>query len=361
MPPDHRNIAQVFQFPVVYDTMTVYDNLAFPLRNRGVAEAEVDARVREIAACSIWRRPWENRASGLTADGKQKISLGRGLVRSDVNVIMFDEPLTVIDPHLKWVLRSKLKELHQQVGATMIYVTHDQTEALTFADQVVVMHDGTVVQVGTPVELFERPQHTFVGHFIGSPGMNVLPCRLDNGTPISPACHRHRAQAGRRRPSAAPAGDRRAPEFVSFAEGHSGGDRQGQRCRPLPVVEARHQECSIKLLVMEGQSVPADSAHRPLRSGAHPGLCRWLDGELRNDDGKQDNQSEGLALRPAGRLLVAFNALIPLMTVVNYSVQETFGDNVFFWAGVTWYEEVLHSPRFPCRAGRQLASSPPSS
>ena len=118
VPPDERNIAQVFQFPVVYDTMTVYDNLAFPLRNRGVAEAEVDARVREIAehARAAARRS-AARAAGLTADGKQKISLGRGLVRSDVNVIMFDEPLTVIDPHLKWQLRSKLKELHQRIGA----------------------------------------------------------------------------------------------------------------------------------------------------------------------------------------------------------------------------------------------------
>ncbi len=167
--PEQRNIAQVFQFPVIYDTMTVYDNLAFPLRNRGVGEAEVDKRVREIATMLELDHMLKKRASGLTADGKQKISLGRGLVRSDVNVIMFDEPLTVIDPHLKWVLRSKLKELHHRIRRTMIYVTHDQTEALTFADQVVVMKDGEIVQIGTPIELFERPKHTFVGHFIGSP------------------------------------------------------------------------------------------------------------------------------------------------------------------------------------------------
>ncbi|MEO0991484.1 MAG: ABC transporter ATP-binding protein, partial [Pseudomonadota bacterium] len=109
------------------------------------------------------------------------ISMGRGLVRDDVNVIMFDEPLTVIDPELKWKLRSKLKELHQRIEVTMIYVTHDQTEALTFADQVVVMQDGVIVQIGTPVELFERPRHTFVGHFIGSPGMNILPCEVRDG------------------------------------------------------------------------------------------------------------------------------------------------------------------------------------
>src|SRR5262249_42445350 len=124
--PESRNIAQVFQFPVIYDTMTVYDNLAFPLRNRSVAPADVDRRVREIAAWPELDRMLKTRAAGLPPDGKQKISLGRGLVRSDVNVIMFDEPLTVIDPHLKWVLRSKLRELHHKIGRTMIYVTHDQ-------------------------------------------------------------------------------------------------------------------------------------------------------------------------------------------------------------------------------------------
>ncbi len=179
--PDQRNIAQVFQFPVIYDTMTVYKNLAFPLRNRGVDEAKIDMRVREIAEMLEVTDLLDVRAAGLSPDNKQKISMGRGLVRDDVNVVMFDEPLTVIDPHLKWKLRSKLKELHQRVKATMIYVTHDQTEALTFADQVVVMELGQIVQIGTPVELFERPQHTFVGHFIGSPGMNILPCRVEDG------------------------------------------------------------------------------------------------------------------------------------------------------------------------------------
>jgi glycerol transport system ATP-binding protein len=178
LPPDQRNIAQVFQFPVIYDTMTVRQNLAFPLKNRGVDAATIDRRVGEIAEMLDVTDMLDTKASNLGPDNKQKISMGRGLVRDDVNVVMFDEPLTVIDPHLKWKLRSKLKELHQKVNATMIYVTHDQTEALTFADEVVVMQDGEIVQIGTPVELFERPQHTFVGHFIGSPGMNVLPCEL---------------------------------------------------------------------------------------------------------------------------------------------------------------------------------------
>ena len=184
LPTEARNIAQVFQFPVVYDTMTVRENLAFPLRNRRVAAEVLARRVEEVAGL-LGLTPFLGRkARNLTADMKQKISLGRGLVRPDVAAILFDEPLTVIDPHLKWQLRSTLKELHRALDLTMIYVTHDQTEALTFADKVVVMHEGAVVQTGTPEELFVRPAHTFVGHFIGSPGMNVLPCQVKGRTAV---------------------------------------------------------------------------------------------------------------------------------------------------------------------------------
>lgn len=179
---EQRNIAQVFQFPVIYDTMTVAQNLAFPLRNRRVPEEQIDKRVAEILDMIGLSDRANRRARRLTADQKQKISLGRGLVRSDVNAILFDEPLTVIDPHMKWQLRSQLKLLHRRFGHTMVYVTHDQTEALTFADTVVVMYEGQIVQIGTPSELFERPRHTFVGYFIGSPGMNVLPVDLEGRT-----------------------------------------------------------------------------------------------------------------------------------------------------------------------------------
>ena len=184
--PELRNIAQVFQFPVIYDTMTVAENLAFPLINRGVPSAEVKKRVAEMLETLDLTSKARRRARGLTADDKQKISLGRGLVRYDVNAILFDEPLTVIDPHMKWQLRTKLKELHEQFSHTMIYVTHDQTEALTFADKVVVMYEGEVVQIGTPGELFDEPAHTFVGYFIGSPGMNVLPGDV-NGSRVTVA------------------------------------------------------------------------------------------------------------------------------------------------------------------------------
>ena len=181
MTPAARNIAQVFQFPVIYDTMTVADNLAFPLRNRKLPDEQVRRRVHDVAEMLELEPLLRRRAAGLSADQKQKISMGRGLVRADVAAILFDEPLTVIDPHLKWQLRRKLKQVHQEFNHTLIYVTHDQNEALTFAEEVVVMYDGHVVQVGTPQELFEAPAHTFVGYFIGSPGMNLLPAVVDGG------------------------------------------------------------------------------------------------------------------------------------------------------------------------------------
>ena len=258
--PVDRHVAQVFQFPVIYDTMTVYGNLAFPLRNRAMASDAVDARVREVATMLDLDGKLKRRASGLTADDKQKISLGRGLVRSDVNVIMFDEPLTVIDPHLKWVLRSKLKEIHRQFGVTMIYVTHDQTEALTFADTVVVMYEGAIVQIGTPVELFEKPRHTFVGHFIGSPGMNILPCEIGGGAvffdgeriPIEADMDRSRG--------AAPLELGVRPEFVRFSdEGIAVEIAKVDDVGRHRIVDIRRGEHVIKMLVGEDDPIPSEN------------------------------------------------------------------------------------------------------
>ncbi|GMG85308.1 ABC transporter ATP-binding protein [Paralimibaculum aggregatum] len=298
--PDQRNIAQVFQFPVIYDTMTVRENLAFPLRNRGVAEADIAARVAEIGTMLELDDMMDSRAAGLTADSKQKISLGRGLVRQDVAAILFDEPLTVIDPHLKWKLRSKLRELHQRLRVTMIYVTHDQTEALTFADQVVVMSAGEIVQLGTPEALFERPHHTFVGHFIGSPGMNLLPARVAGGrVTIETGAGDPGHQAGAAtevvgdtaiavaNPAAGdgPAEIGVRPEFVRLAgEGEPGlqaalvkvSDTGRHR-----IAETRVGRHTVRLLVAEGQGVP--EAPRLVLDPARTFLYRdgWLAGEAR--------------------------------------------------------------------------------
>ena len=260
----HRHIAQVFQFPVIYDTMSVFDNLAFPLRNRGVPENDIKTRVLEVAQMLDLQEGIHRRAASLTVDGKQKISLGRGVVREDVNVMMFDEPLTVIDQNLKWELRSKLKELHQNVGTTMIYVTHDQTEALTFADKVLVMYEGKVVQSGTPVELFDRPKHTFVGYFIGSPGMNVLPCSVD-GSQVSVAgvevmCANQDHVNGQL-PNNANTQIGVRPEFVQFSdEGIPVDIRRVDDLGRHQLIHVMHDHQEIRMICPEEQPIPAGSA-----------------------------------------------------------------------------------------------------
>lgn len=180
-PTEERNIAQVFQFPVLYDTMTVRKNLEFPLKNRKVPPAIIEERVNAIAKLLGLEDQLDVRPAKLRSDLQQIVSLGRGLVREDVAAILFDEPLTVIDQNFKWTLRTRLKRLHLATGATLVYVTHDQTEALTFADDVLLMRDGEVVQVGTAEDLFLEPTHEFSGYFIGSPGMNFLEVSVDKG------------------------------------------------------------------------------------------------------------------------------------------------------------------------------------
>jgi glycerol transport system ATP-binding protein len=270
--PRERNIAQVFQFPVIYDTMTVFENLAFPLRNRKLPEPEVRARVEEVAELLELGPDLGRRASGLAADAQQKISLGRGLVRKDVAAILFDEPLTVIDPHLKWLLRRKLKQIHHQLKLTLIYVTHDQVEALTFADRVVVMTEGQIVQIGTPLELFESPSHTFVGYFIGSPGMNLVPCRVlpdrlqlaGIDVPIDPA----RAERLGRGGEEVTLGIR--PEFVEVAAAPAAG--------ALPVEVLRVQHLGAYRLVtarLDGQTLSA-KVREDERIGVGPAWVRLV-------------------------------------------------------------------------------------
>ena len=176
-----RNVAQVFQFPVLYDTMTVRENLAFPLKNRGVEKKVVSARVEEIAELLEITKYLDIRPLKLRSDLQQLVSLGRGLVRRDVPAILFDEPLTVIDQNFKWTLRGRLKAMHNSTRHTLVYVTHDQTEALTFADEVVVLNQGNIVQTGTASDLFLTPQDEFVGFFIGSPGMNFIDGSIGDG------------------------------------------------------------------------------------------------------------------------------------------------------------------------------------
>jgi len=244
LPTEKRNIAQIFQFPVIYDTMTVFQNLAFPLKNRGRTKTEIEPRVIQLANMLGLEKDLYTKAQHLTADAKQKISLGRGLIRQSVNAILFDEPLTVIDPQLKWELRSQLKYLHKQFGFTMIYVTHDQTEALTFADEVIVMYEGEIVQVGTPEALFERPAHTFVGYFIGSPGMNIAPCELHGNRAVIEGHEITLDCSYREQPASAKVEVGIRPEYLSLAG-------PGQAGLPVKIVKVddigRHKIARVAL------------------------------------------------------------------------------------------------------------------
>jgi glycerol transport system ATP-binding protein len=265
VPTEQRNIAQVFQFPVVYDTMTVAENLAFPLRNRGMSQAETRARVAAVADMLELTPHLNRRARNLGADEKQTISLGRGLVRQDVAAVLFDEPLTVIDPQLKWLLRRKLKQVHERFGLTLVYVTHDQVEALTFADEVVVMLEGQVVQVGTPQQLFERPAHTFVGWFIGSPGINLLPCTVDGEDAV---VGQHRIRPGGGVAARAPKGKLELgirPEFLEVLASPSPDALPARVRRVEDLGETRIATFdvdgrTVKARVPEGGEIPAETA-----------------------------------------------------------------------------------------------------
>jgi glycerol transport system ATP-binding protein len=176
--PEERHIAQVFQFPVVYDTMSVFKNLAFPLSNAGMRTNEIKRKVGEVADFLDLNGVLYKSAGKISQADKQKVSLGRGIVREDTVAILLDEPLTVIDPKEKYVLRRKLREVQKELKITTVYVTHDQHEALTFADNVTVLKDGQIIQTGTPEQLHAEPESPFIGYFIGSPGMNLLECTL---------------------------------------------------------------------------------------------------------------------------------------------------------------------------------------
>jgi glycerol transport system ATP-binding protein len=180
--PQERHIAQVFQFPVIYDSMNVYNNLAFPLVNANFPKSKIKAKVEKVAEILGLVDCLDFPSSKLNSAEKQKVSLGRGIVRDDTVGILLDEPLTVIDPKMRGELRRQLKIVQKELNITAIYVTHDQHEALTFAEKVAIVKDGRLVQVGSPHDLYNNSASVFVGYFIGSPGMNILDGKLNEST-----------------------------------------------------------------------------------------------------------------------------------------------------------------------------------
>ena len=174
VPPKERDVAMVFQNYALYPHMTVAANMGFSLRLRGAARQEIDARVARAAEILGLKPLLERYPRQLSGGQRQRVAMGRAIVR-DPQVFLFDEPLSNLDAKLRVAMRTEIKELHQRLKTTTVYVTHDQIEAMTMADKIVVMHDGLVEQVGAPLELYDRPDNVFVAGFIGSPAMNFLP------------------------------------------------------------------------------------------------------------------------------------------------------------------------------------------
>jgi multiple sugar transport system ATP-binding protein len=180
VPPEKRNVAMVFQNFALYPHKTVYQNIAFPLRMGGVARAEIDARVRAAAKLLHIGELLNRRPHELSGGQRQRVALGRAAVRNPF-VFLFDEPLAALDAKLRGEMRVEIKKLHERLGSTFIYVTHDQVEALTMADRIAVMDGGKLHQFGTPDEVYRRPANISVARFIGSPSMNLITGRLIEG------------------------------------------------------------------------------------------------------------------------------------------------------------------------------------
>ncbi len=183
LPPKERDIAMVFQNYALYPHMTVGQNMAFSLKLRGAPKAEIEASIRRAAEILGLLPLLERYPRQLSGGQRQRVAMGRAIVR-DPQVFLFDEPLSNLDAKLRVAMRTEIKELHQRLKTTTIYVTHDQVEAMTMADKIVVMHDGIVEQMGSPLDLYDRPDNLFVAGFIGSPAMNFLKGRVaEDGSP----------------------------------------------------------------------------------------------------------------------------------------------------------------------------------
>ena len=175
--PKDRNIAMVFQNYAIYPHMSVAENIAFGLHAARIDKVEKRRRVEEVGAILGLEALLERRPSALSGGQRQRVAIGRAMVR-DPTVFLFDEPLSNLDAQLRAQMRLEIKRLHQRLGTTIVFVTHDQVEAMTLADRIVVMRDGRILQVGAPMDLYEKPVDVFTARFIGSPTMNILPGRL---------------------------------------------------------------------------------------------------------------------------------------------------------------------------------------
>ncbi|MFN8647322.1 MAG: ABC transporter ATP-binding protein [Gemmatimonadales bacterium] len=217
-PPGDRNLAMVFQNYALYPHLTVRENLAFPLRMRRVPAVDRGPRIRRVAELLGLADLLERHPAQLSGGQRQRVALGRALVR-EPEAFLLDEPLSNLDAALRSELRTELLRVQRQLHATMLYVTHDQVEALTMADRIVVLREGRVEQQGTPAELYDRPATTFVARFLGTPGMNLLPLDVEPaGTALVPGPGPAGAATCGLRPEALHLGPDGAPGAVTLVE-----------------------------------------------------------------------------------------------------------------------------------------------
>mgnify|MGYP001950307316 CR=1 FL=1 len=260
IPPHKRGIGMVFQNYALFPHMTVAENLSFPLEVRKLGKTEREAKVKRALDMVQMGAFGGRRPAQLSGGQQQRIALARALV-FEAELVLMDEPLGALDKQLREHMQYEIKHLHESLGITVVYVTHDQTEALTFADKVVVMYDGRVVQIGTPDELFERPQHTFVGYFIGSPGMNVIPATVSGKTAVVHGSEITLSQGYDALEGKVELGVR--PEFITLTE-NEGLPVEGRRVEDVgrhKIVRAELFGNEINILAGEDQSISPDLNH----------------------------------------------------------------------------------------------------
>ncbi len=207
--PSERELAMVFQSYALYPHLSVEENMGFALKTAGASKTEIDEKVGNAADILKLGEYLDRRPKDLSGGQRQRVAIGRAIVRKPKG-FLFDEPLSNLDASLRVDMRFEIARLHKMLQTTMVYVTHDQVEAMTLADRIVVLRDGLIMQVGTPRELYESPENVFVAQFIGSPKMNLIPCIDDNGFTSTPAMKTGAVQLGIR------------PEHIGIGEAGSG-------------------------------------------------------------------------------------------------------------------------------------------
>jgi multiple sugar transport system ATP-binding protein len=281
VPPKDRDIAMVFQNYALYPHMTVRENLAFGLRLRGMSRQEIDARVQEAAGILGLGELLERRPKALSGGQRQRVAVGRAIVRKPA-VFLFDEPLSNLDAKMRVQMRVEISRLHQRLGVTMIYVTHDQVEAMTMGQRIVVMKDGVIQQVDTPLRLYEQPVNRFVAGFIGTPPMNMLEGTLagDAGAPVFEGPGGLRLPVPRERGAVLAACRGRPvvmgvrPEDIGSPSAESLPDAPRLRAA-VDVVEQMGSESYVYLTLSGSKLVCRMDAHRQLKIGETiaPAVC----------------------------------------------------------------------------------------